>query len=46
LPRRRHIHASPISYAAHGQQFVACSMGGILMSFALPEAEPALQSPR
>jgi predicted dehydrogenase len=34
------IHASPISYASHGRQFVACSMGGILMSFALPEQSP------
>jgi alcohol dehydrogenase (cytochrome c) len=33
-------HASPISYAVNGRQFVACSMGGILMSWALPEVEP------
>lgn len=33
------IHASPISYAVNGRQFVACSIGGILMSFALPESE-------
>lgn len=32
-------HASPISYAVNGKQFVACSMGGILISWALPEAE-------
>ncbi len=32
-------HASPISYAVNGRQFVACSLGGILMSWALPEAE-------
>ncbi len=32
-------HASPISYAANGRQFVACSMGGILFSWALPEVE-------
>ncbi|MGH9840166.1 MAG: c-type cytochrome, partial [Blastocatellia bacterium] len=38
------IHASPISYAVNGRQFVACSVGGILLSFALPEPEPALQS--
>jgi alcohol dehydrogenase (cytochrome c) len=38
------IHASPISYAVNGRQFVACSMGGILMSFALPETEPVSQS--
>jgi len=24
----------------NGRQFVACSMGGILMSFSLPESEP------
>ena len=38
------IHASPISYAVNGRQFVACSVGGILLSFALPEPDPALQS--
>ena len=31
------IHASPISYAVNGRQYVACSMGGVVMSFALPE---------
>jgi alcohol dehydrogenase (cytochrome c) len=31
------IHASPISYAVGGRQYVACSMGGVVMSFALPE---------
>ncbi len=33
------IHASPISYAVGSRQYVACSVGGILMSFALPEVE-------
>ena len=33
------IHASPISYAVVGRQYVACSVGGVLMSFALPEVE-------
>jgi alcohol dehydrogenase (cytochrome c) len=33
------IHASPISYAVNGRQYVACSVGGVLMSFALPEVE-------
>ncbi len=32
-------HASPMSYAVNGRQFVACSMGGILFSWALPEVE-------
>jgi alcohol dehydrogenase (cytochrome c) len=32
-------HASPISYAVDGKQYVACSMGGVLMSWALPEVE-------
>ena len=32
-------HASPISYAVNGKQFVACSMGGVLMSWSLPEVE-------
>ncbi len=32
-------HASPISYAVNGKQYVACSMGGVLMSWALPEVE-------
>ncbi len=31
------IHASPMSYSVNGRQFVACSMGGVVMSFALPE---------
>jgi len=31
------IHASPISYAVNGRQYVACSMGGVVMSFALQE---------
>ena len=31
------IHASPISYAVNGRQYVACSMGGVVMSFALPK---------
>jgi PQQ-dependent dehydrogenase (methanol/ethanol family) len=31
------IHASPISYAVDGRQYVACSVGGVVMSFALPE---------
>jgi alcohol dehydrogenase (cytochrome c) len=31
--------ASPISYAVNGKQFVACSMGGMLFSWALPEVE-------
>ncbi len=31
------IHASPISYSVNGRQYVACSMGGVVMSFALPE---------
>lgn len=33
------IHASPISYAVGGRQYVACSVGGVLMSFALPEED-------
>ncbi|MEP7270859.1 MAG: PQQ-dependent dehydrogenase, methanol/ethanol family [Acidobacteriota bacterium] len=31
------IHASPISYAVNGRQYVACSMGGVVVSFALPQ---------
>lgn len=31
--------ASPISYAVNGRQFVACAMGGVIFSWALPEVE-------
>lgn len=33
------IHASPISYAVNGRQYVALAAGSVLLSFALPEAE-------
>ncbi|MFN0121522.1 MAG: PQQ-dependent dehydrogenase, methanol/ethanol family [Blastocatellia bacterium] len=33
-------HASPVSYSVDGRQYVACSMGGVLVSWALPEIEP------
>ena len=31
------IHASPISYEAHGRQYVAIAAGSVLLSFSLPE---------
>lgn len=33
------IHASPMSYAVNGRQYVALSAGSVLISFALPEIE-------
>lgn len=31
------IHASPVTYSVNGRQYFACSTGGIVMSWALPE---------
>jgi len=39
------IHASPVSYAVNGRQYVACSVGGVVMSFALPEPSVLLRKP-
>jgi len=34
------VHASPMSYAVGGRQYVALAAGAVLVSFALPEPEP------